>query len=102
MSPGLGLTNDVVVDQHFRQRGRLGRLLAALSYNPRLIGIGLDVYVTERIAVETQPYACMLGGADRRTLFICTAAASHPDLCRERRSGRIESVRVEVPGAGLP
>ena len=42
MSPGLGLTNAVVVDQHFRQRGRLGRLLAALSYNPRLIGLGLD------------------------------------------------------------
>ena len=42
LSPGLGLTNDVIVDQHFRQRGRLGRLLAALSYNPRMIGIGLD------------------------------------------------------------
>ena len=42
MSPGLGLTNEVVIDQHFRQRGRLGRLLAALSYNPRLIGLGLD------------------------------------------------------------
>lgn len=42
LSPGLGLTNEVIVDQHFRQRGRLGRLLAALSYNPRLIGIGLD------------------------------------------------------------
>ena len=42
LSPGLGLTQDLVIDQHFRQRGRLGRLLAALSYNPRLIGIGLD------------------------------------------------------------
>lgn len=42
LSPGLGLTNEILVDQHFRQRGRLGRLLAALSFNPRLIGIGLD------------------------------------------------------------
>ncbi len=42
LSPGLGLTNKILVDQHFRQRGRLGRLMAALSYNPRLIGIGLD------------------------------------------------------------
>lgn len=42
LSPGLGLTNRILVDQHFRQRGRLGRLMAALSYNPRLIGIGLD------------------------------------------------------------
>lgn len=42
LSPGLGLTNRILVDQHFRQRGRLGRLLAALSFNPRMIGIGLD------------------------------------------------------------
>ncbi|HJS47525.1 MAG TPA: cyanophycinase [Gemmatimonadales bacterium] len=42
LAPGLGLTNRVVIDQHFRQRGRLGRLLAALSYNPFGIGLGLD------------------------------------------------------------
>src|SRR6516225_10063442 len=42
MAPGLGLTNRFVIDQHFRQRDRLGRLLAALAYNPFLVGIGLD------------------------------------------------------------
>ena len=42
LAPGLGVTNAVIVDQHFRQRDRLGRLLAALSYNPFLTGIGLD------------------------------------------------------------
>ena len=40
--PGLGLTNKVIVDQHFRQRDRLGRLLTALAYNPFAVGIGLD------------------------------------------------------------
>ncbi|MCP3962280.1 MAG: cyanophycinase [bacterium] len=40
--PGLGLTKLAIVDQHFRQRDRLGRLLTALAYNPRPIGIGLD------------------------------------------------------------
>lgn len=40
--PGLGLTNRVIVDQHFRQRDRLGRLLTALAYNPFAVGIGLD------------------------------------------------------------
>ena len=39
---GLGLTNRVIVDQHFRQRGRLGRLMTALAYNPFAIGLGLD------------------------------------------------------------
>lgn len=41
-APGLGLTNRIVVDQHFRQRDRLGRLLSAVSYNPFAIGIGID------------------------------------------------------------
>ena len=40
--PGLGLTKLAIIDQHFRQRDRLGRLITALAYNPRPIGIGLD------------------------------------------------------------
>jgi cyanophycinase len=42
LSPGLGLTNRVIIDQHFRERDRLGRLLTALAYNPFAIGIGVD------------------------------------------------------------
>lgn len=42
MCAGLGVTNDVIVDQHFRQRDRMGRLLTALSYNPFCIGLGVD------------------------------------------------------------
>ena len=42
LAPGLGLSNRVIVDQHFRQRDRLGRLMTALAYNPFVQGIGLD------------------------------------------------------------
>ena len=42
MAPGLGLTNRFIIDQHFRQRDRLGRLITALAYNPFAVGIGLD------------------------------------------------------------
>jgi len=42
MAHGLGLTDRLVIDQHFRQRERLGRLLAAVAANPSLVGIGLD------------------------------------------------------------
>jgi len=42
LAPGLGLTNKFIIDQHFRQRDRLGRLLTALAYNPFAVGIGLD------------------------------------------------------------
>ena len=41
-APGLGLTNRFIIDQHFRQRDRLGRLATALAFNPFAIGIGLD------------------------------------------------------------
>ena len=47
-------------------------------------------------------YACMLGGADRRDLYICTAGAHLPERTVQLRSGCIEVLRVEVPGAGLP
>lgn len=42
LAPGMGLNNTVVVDQHFNERNRLARLLSAVSYNPSLLGIGLD------------------------------------------------------------
>lgn len=42
MAPGLGLLKQVVVDMHFSQRGRQGRLLAAIGQNPNIIGIGID------------------------------------------------------------
>ena len=42
MSPGLGMIPDVVVDQHFAERGRLGRLLGAVAQNPKSLGIGID------------------------------------------------------------
>lgn len=42
LAPGLGLTNALIIDQHFSQRDRLGRLLAAVSYNPFMLGVGID------------------------------------------------------------
>ncbi len=44
LAPGLGLTNKILVDQYFSHRDRLGRLLAALSYNPYMVGVGIDEY----------------------------------------------------------
>ena len=42
LSAGWGLLQDLVIDQHFSQRGRLGRLLSAFAANPGLLGVGLD------------------------------------------------------------
>jgi sugar lactone lactonase YvrE len=57
--------------------------------------------ILDRIDVETNAYACMLGGADRKTLFLCTAEEHDPAKTDTRR-GRIEAVQVGVPGAGRP
>ena len=46
-------------------------------------------------------FACMLGGADRRTLFVITNSGSGPAVA-ERRDGRIEVMRVDIAGAGWP
>lgn len=42
MGPGMGFLPGIVVDQHFAQRGRLGRLLAALVLQPAVLGLGID------------------------------------------------------------
>ena len=42
MSPGLGLVKNIMIDQHFAQRGRVGRLLTGIAQNPEVLGIGID------------------------------------------------------------
>jgi cyanophycinase len=42
MTPGLGLVKNVIIDQHFSERGRIRRLLGAVAENPRMLGIGVD------------------------------------------------------------
>ena len=60
--------------------------------------------ISERIAVETNAFACMLGGEDKKTLFICTSNGSgvDPDSAVREKSGKIEIVEVDVPGVGRP
>jgi sugar lactone lactonase YvrE len=58
--------------------------------------------IDREVDVSDKAFACMLGGPDRRTLFVMTASTVDADEARTRRSGRIETIRVEVPGAGLP
>jgi len=51
MAPGLGLFEGVIIDQHFDQRGRFGRLLCAIAENPDTLGIGID----EDTAIKVYP-----------------------------------------------
>jgi cyanophycinase len=51
LSPGLGFVRDMVIDQHFAERGRIGRLLAVVGQNPRVLGVGID----ENTAIDLRP-----------------------------------------------
>jgi cyanophycinase len=42
LTPGLGLVENMIIDQHFSERGRIRRLLGAVAQNPRMLGIGID------------------------------------------------------------
>jgi cyanophycinase len=42
IAAGLGLLPGVIVDQHFQERNRLGRLLSLIAQNPSLLGLGVD------------------------------------------------------------
>jgi len=57
--------------------------------------------ITDRIDLELNCFACMLGGEDRRTLYLITAPTSG-EKAAATRAGRVETIRVDIPGAGQP
>jgi sugar lactone lactonase YvrE len=59
--------------------------------------------VTDRIPMgEKMAIACALGGDDRRTLFLLSAAEWNAKALQGKRTSTVETVRVSIPGAGLP
>ena len=58
--------------------------------------------ITDRVSLARKAIACMLGGFDRRTLFMLTSETTQPAKAVALRSARVETIRVGVPGAGLP
>jgi sugar lactone lactonase YvrE len=78
-----------------------GAIWVADAHSNRVIRVLDGGRIVSTIATERTVFACMLGGADRRQLFLCTRTGSGPAMA-EKRDGRIEVVPVDVPGAGLP
>lgn len=76
LAPGLGLTKRLVVDQHFAQRHRIGRLFAAVALNPFLIGVGIDE--DTGFVIEANNHASVVG---RGTVTIIDGAKIlHTDI----------------------
>lgn len=54
MAPGLDILRGILIDQHFAQRGRIGRLLNAVAQNPEILGIGIDENTAVSIEESTE------------------------------------------------
>ncbi len=80
-----------------------GAIWLACPLSNRVLRVAEGGAVLDEISTgDRGAFACMLGGADRSTLYVCTASSSHPAKTVELMSGCIEAARVDVPGAGLP
>ena len=105
LAPGLGLVNHIIVDQHFRQRGRIGRLLAALAYNPFAVGLGLD----EDTAAFIGPDETMeVYGSDAITVvdtseveYTSMDSAHQDDDIHDQLGRSISKARQVLTGSGL-
>lgn len=79
-----------------------GRVWVANALGAEVILVEEGGRVAQRIATSQLCYACMLGGADGRTLFAVTAASSNGHAAAASPAGRIETVKVDVAGTGWP
>lgn len=92
LAPGLGLTNRLIIDQHFRQRDRLGRLLAAISYNPFLTGIGID----ENTAAFIDPEGKLEVVGSGAITVVDPGELAHSSLAQENDSQPITLVNLKL------
>ncbi|HEX6645376.1 MAG TPA: cyanophycinase [Gemmatimonadales bacterium] len=98
MAPGLGFIRDVIIDQHFAERGRIGRLLGAVAQNPRLLGLGIDEDTAVLIDRERTMNVLGTGAvyvADARDVTYTNVAEESPD-----RTLSIFDVRLHVLSQG--
>ncbi len=98
MAPGLGLIDGVVIDSHFAQRGRMGRLLGAVTQNPRNVGLGID----EDTAVVVEPgnSMCVIGSG--AVYVVDGTGITYSSLSEEKPEGvmSIHDVRLHVLASG--
>jgi cyanophycinase len=79
ISPGFGLIRGVIIDQHFDQRGRIGRLLVALAQNPMTLGIGID---EDTAVVIDGSSNCWVLGSQTVTI-IDTRGSGHSNVSKQ-------------------
>lgn len=103
---GLGASRVWAAVEDFRPDGitldKDGAIWAASPGRRAVLRIAEGGEILDRIPLEQDAYACVLGGADMRDLFILTAPTFQPEQARKARAGRVEVARVATPGVGSP
>jgi sugar lactone lactonase YvrE len=79
-----------------------GAIWIACPLSRRCLRVAEGGEILEEIATEQSAFACMLGGDDRRTLYVCTSEMATAAETVSTRPGRIRTRTVDVAGAGLP
>jgi sugar lactone lactonase YvrE len=79
-----------------------GLLWVADAVNGRVLRVREGGEIVEEIQAGTGVFACMLGGGDGRTLYLCTAPDFAEGNRRAAREAELRAVRVDVPHAGRP
>lgn len=79
-----------------------GCVWVANATAPECIRVAEGGRVLDRVTTSEHCFACMLGGVDRRTLYLATAPSAVQSEASLNPMGKIEQVRVAIPGAGLP
>jgi sugar lactone lactonase YvrE len=78
-----------------------GSFWVADPVNSGVMRVREGIGSVEWIPTRQSAYACELGGSDGKTLYVCTAETSEPAQAVELKTGRIEAVAVDVPGAAF-
>jgi sugar lactone lactonase YvrE len=79
-----------------------GALWIADAVGGRVLRVHQGGEISEEISTGTGVFACMLGGADGRTLFLCTAPDFHEEARKHAREAGLLTTRVDTPHAGRP
>ena len=98
MAPGLGFIRDVIIDQHFAERGRIGRLLGAVAQNPRFIGLGIDEDTA--VVVEREEHLTVIGSG---AVYVADAEdVTYTNVAEEERERTLSlfNVRLHVLSQG--
>ncbi|MEZ5219049.1 MAG: SMP-30/gluconolactonase/LRE family protein [Ilumatobacteraceae bacterium] len=79
-----------------------GRIWVADPSSTECVLVAEGGEVVSTVQLSQTPFACMLGGADGRTLHVLTSTESHADRALQACSGKIETAVVDVPHGGRP